>query len=312
MLKGYDFDPKITLTPIIHKTIYEIHMYSQKIDPEKEWDVDFVSLSPIFEPLHYLAKNYSHFKNEWPQIEDHQLILDSLPKPIKTLSGKPIKVVPQDGKPGHFNEHYAPRVYLTGEVQTRTENWHDFFQFLTWFMFPKTKAIINATHVPAAQARIDNNEELGRRSPIENMLSLFDEGGAVILSSDESLLQLIRDFKWKELFWQRRDELQEKFKLVTFGHALYEKGLSTYIGMTANCILLYVDEAVLQQSKQQQLDYIDTELERLFVNGETYKKPKDLSPFPLLGLPGWHKGNEIVSFYDNENYFRPGRNRIVK
>jgi hypothetical protein len=284
-------------------------MFSQKIDLEKKWDADFVSLSPIFEPLHYWAKDFSDFKNEWPQLEDYQSILNNLPQPIKTLAGKTLKVVAQDGKPGHFNEHYAPRVYLTGEVQTRTENWHDFFQFLTWFMFPKTKAVINSIHVPAAQARIENNEELGRRSPIENMLSLFDEGGAVILCSDESLLQLIKDFKWKELFWQRRDELQEKLKLVTFGHALYEKGLSPYIGMTANCILLHVDEALLQQSKQQQLDYIDTELAQLFISGENYKKPKDLSPFPLLGLPGWNEGNEIESFYDNENYFRPGRNK---
>ncbi|MBE9526299.1 MAG: DUF3025 domain-containing protein, partial [Proteobacteria bacterium] len=155
--------------------------------------------------------------------------------------------------------------------------------------------------------RIDADTDLGRRSPVENMLSLFDEGGAVILCSDDSLLQLIRDFKWKELFWQRRTELSEKLKLVTFGHALYEKGLSPYIGMTANCILLHVNEEILQQANQQQLEYIDTELAQLFSAGEPYKKPKDLSPFPLLGLPGWDKDNEFESFYDNVRYFRPGR-----
>lgn len=223
------------------------------------------------------------------------------------MAGKTLEIVPQDGKPGHFHEHYAPRIYLTGEIQTRTENWHDFFQFLTWFMFPKTKAVINSIHVPSAQARIENNVDLGRRSPIENMLSLFDEGGAIILCSDDSMLQLIRDFKWKELFWQRRDELAEKLKLVTFGHALYEKGLSPYIGMTANCILLPVEKKILQQTNQEQLNYIDTELAQLFMTGEPYKKPKDLSPFPLLGLPGWHEDNENESFYDNVHYFRPGR-----
>ena len=39
---------------------------------------------------------------------------------------------------------------------------------------------INSIHIPAAKKRIENNEDLGRRSPIENMLSLFDEGGAVM------------------------------------------------------------------------------------------------------------------------------------
>ena len=282
-------------------------MFSQKIDSEKKWDVDFVSLSPIFSPLKLWAEKFSNFKSGWPELRDYQNVLDTTEQPIKTLSGKQLKIVQQDGKPGHFNEHYAPRIFLTGEIQTRTENWHDFFQFITWFMFPKTKAIINSIHVPAAQLRIENKTDLGRRSAIENMLSLFDEGGAVILCSDNSLLELIRDFKWKELFWQRRDELADKLKLVTFGHALYEKGLSPYIGMTANCILLYVDENILQQTNQKQLDYIDTELSRLFSDGEPYKKPKDLSPFPLLGLPGWDKGNEMESFYDNLRYFRPGR-----
>lgn len=287
-------------------------MFSQNIDLKQKWDANFASFSPIFKPLMFLVKNFNGYQDAWPELKDYQQILDAEEKEIKTLSGKTLKIVQQDGKPGHFHEHYAPRIYLTGEIQTRTENWHDFFQFLTWFMFPKTKAVINSIHVPATQSRIDNESDLGRRSPIENMMSLFDEGGAVILCSDESMLQLIRDFKWKELFWLRRNELSEKLKLVTFGHALYEKGLSPYIGMTANCILLHVEQDLLQQTNEQQLSFIDIELSQLFSDGKQYKKPKDLSPFPLLGLPGWDKANETESYYDNEAYFRPGRNRKIK
>lgn len=283
------------------------HIFSTQIDLKQKWDTDFVSFSPIFLPLKFWAEKFSAFKDKWPGLNDYQAILSALPEPILTHSGKALKVVQQDGKPGHFNEHYAPRIYLSGEIQTRTENWHDFFQFLTWFMFPKTKAVINSIHIPAAQVRIEAQTDLGRRSPVENMLSLFDEGGAVILSSDNSLLDLIREFKWKELFWRRRDELNDKLKLITFGHAMYEKGLSPYVGMTANCILIHVDESVLLQTNQQQLNWIDTELAKLFSDGDTYKKPKDLSPFPLLGLPGWDKDNESESYYDNLNYFRPGR-----
>ncbi len=282
-------------------------MFSQNIDSKQKWDPDFVTFSPIFRPLKVWAEKFSLFRNSWPELKDYQQILDELSQPIKSLNGKTLKIVQQDGKPGHFNEHYAPRIYLTGEIQTRTENWHDFFQFLTWFMFPKTKAVINSIHVPAAQARIDGNKDLGRRSPVENMLSLFDEGGAVILSSDESLLQLIRDFKWKELFWQRRSELASKLNFVTFGHALYEKGLSPYVGMTANCILIKVDETLLNSGNEQQLHWIDEYLADLFSAGTEYKKPKDLNPFPLLGLPGWDKHNESEEYYDNQQYFRPGR-----
>lgn len=287
-------------------------MFSHNIDQNQKWDANFVSFSPIFLPLKSWAEKFSNFKEGWPGLDDYQLILSSLTSPIKTQSGQTLKIVQQDGKPGHFSEHYAPRIYTSGEIQTRTENWHDFFQFLTWFMFPKTKAIINSIHIPAAQSRIETQTDLGRRSPVENMLSLFDEGGAVILCSDESLLQLIRDFKWKELFWQRRDELNSKLKLITFGHALYEKGLAPYVGMTANCILLYVDENLMKQTKQQQLNWIDNQLAQIFSDGSLYKKPKDLSPFPLLGLPGWDDDNESESYYDNVDYFRSGRSRNTK
>lgn len=285
-------------------------MFSQKVDSEQPWDAQFYTHFPIFEPLKLWAEKFSQFDSGWPGLNDYQQVLDSIEVPIKTLSGRELQIVKQDGKPGHFHEHYAPRIYMTGEIQTRTENWHDFFQYLTWFMFPKTKAVINSIHVPAAMSRLEKEGDPGRRSAVENMLSLFDEGGAVILSSDTSLLQLIRDFSWKELFWDRRDELNSKLKLVTFGHALYEKGLSPYIGMTANCILMHVEQTLLQQENQAQLNWIDTELADLFKSGKTCTRPKDLSPFPLLGLPGWDKNNQVETYYENTQYFRPGRRKV--
>ena len=34
---------------------------------------------------------------------------------------------------------------------------------------------------------------------------------------------------------------------------------------------------------------------------------RELSPLPVLGVPGWWDGNEQEEFYDNTGYFRPGR-----
>lgn len=270
------------------------------------WRPDFAALSPLYAPLQPWLQQFASFR-EWPELTDYQQLLDSLPQPLLTLAGQPLKIVPQDGKPQRFEEHYAPRIYRRGEIQTRRHNWHDFFQLLTWFIFPRTKAVINAIHIPKAQARIEAGGDLGRRSPLENMLSLFDEGGAVIVSADESLLQLIRDFSWKELFWQRRDELADKLQCFTFGHALYEKGLMPYVGMTANCILIPCDAALLRQPMPQQLQWLDGELAMLFTAGEQLQQPRDLRPFPMLGMPGWDTNNGQEGYYNNQNYFRPGR-----
>lgn len=276
------------------------------IDALVPWHPDFAQHSPLYAPLQPWAQQFAGF-DEWPELADYQQLLDTLPQPILTLAGQPLRIVPQDGKPHSFEEHYAPRIYLSGEIQTRRHNWHDFFQFLTWFIFPRTKALINSIHIPKARARIETGTDLGKRSPLENMLSLFDEGGAVVVSADESLLQLIRDFKWKTLFWQRRGELAEKLQCITFGHALYEKGLMPYVGMTANCILIQCDESLLRQPLPQQLHWLDAELANILAQGELLQQPRDLRPFPILGMPGWDRNNRQERYYDNVNYFRPGR-----
>jgi hypothetical protein len=277
-----------------------------RIDAMVPWSPEFDADKPLFEPLRPLFKSFRHFA-QWPGLESYQQLLDGADEPIRTQHGAALKIVAQEGKPDHFEQHYAPRIYLSGEIQTRTKNWHDFFQLLTWFIFPRTKAVINAIHIPRAKQRIEGDGDVGRRSPIENMLSLFDEGGVVITSSDESLLQLIRDFKWKELFWQRRNELAEKFECLTFGHAMYEKALAPYIGMTANAILLEVDESYFDKPMAERLAHIDEQLAALFAGGEQYTQPRDLNPFPILGMPGWDADNSDEGYYDNTSYFRPGR-----
>ena len=277
-----------------------------KIDALVPWSPDFAAGQPMYEPLLPLIGHFAPYR-EWPGLDAYQQLLDAQPRPIRLLSGQALKIVPQEGKARHFDDHYAPRIYMSGEVQTRTRNWHDFFQFLSWFIFPRTKALINAIHVPEARARLGQGSDPGRRSPVENMLSLFDEGGAVVFSSDASLLQLIRDFRWKELFWQRRDELRETLQCITFGHAMYEKGLRPYLGMTANCILIEVEPGCLGKTMTERLAWLDEQLTGVFGHGSQYSKPRDLSPFPILGIPGWDPDNEAESYYDNTGYFRPGR-----
>ncbi len=261
----------------------------------------------MFQTLDGFKSWYRSFLSEWPALDDFQWLLTQQSRPVMTGNGFPLCIVPQAKKPGRFEQHYAPRIYMSGEMQTRTENWHDFFQLLTWIMFPQTKAMINETHIPVAQARIASGTDLGQRSPLENLLSLFDEGGAVVISSDENLLQMVRNFQWKRLFWQQRTELQDKLKCVVFGHAMYEKGLEPYVGMTANAILLHCDETFFQLSNEQQLAWVDEALLMTLTEREQFSVPKDLSPFPVLGMPGWDEKNGNEAYYDNHRYFRPGR-----
>lgn len=276
-----------------------------RIDALVPWAPEFSLRSPMFKPIRPLAERFAGFA-EWPGLGDYQRLLDEH-EPIRTRHGAALRIAPQAGRPDLFAQHYAPRIYLSGEIQTRTRNWHDFFQLLTWFIFPRSKAVINAIHIPQAKARLESGQEPGRRTPIENTLSLFDEGGAVIVASDRTLLQLIREFSWKELFWERRAELATKLDCVTFGHAMYEKGLVPYLGMTANAVLIEADEEYFALNSPGRLAWLDARLAALFERGEQYRQPRDLQPFPILGMPGWDPANAQQAYYDNTAYFRPGR-----
>lgn len=281
-----------------------------RVDAAVPWHPDFYKNQAMYEPIRELAQYYCDF-HEWPGLDDYQRLLHARGS-ITTLNGQTLRIVEQAAKPANFSEHYAPRIYYSGEIQTRKNNWHDFFQFLTWLTFPETKVMINSIHIPLVRERIelddaDNTSNKGQRSSLENMLSLFDEGGVVILSSDESLLDHIRHFEWKQLFWKRRDDLRPNMRCVTFGHAMYEKGLKPYIGMTANAILLHVDQSVIDLQSDTQLAWIDEQLAGIMAEGSRYQKPKDLSPFPILGMPGWVAENAHKAYYDNTQYFRPGR-----
>ncbi len=98
---------------------------------------------------------------------------------------------------------------------------------------------------------------------------------------------------------------------LIFGHALYEKALTPYPGMTAHCVLLEVDDALFAKPLPHRLAWVDCELCRYFQIPPLLRTPRDLAPFPLLGYPGWAPENGQEGYYDNRDYFRPGRRRAA-
>ncbi|MDH5379043.1 MAG: DUF3025 domain-containing protein [Gammaproteobacteria bacterium] len=267
-----------------------------------EWPFD-VSLSPsLFLPVQKGLETLTQSSGKkWPTLD----IYNQHPQTkIENHKGKEIIFVSQSDSFDTFEQQYEPRIYLSGEVQTRLENWHDLFQVLVWNIFPKTKAKLNALHY---QQSIERKEtQANNRDPLENAITLFDECGAVLLSDRIELLDLVRNFQWKELFWNRRQELTEHFRCYVFGHAMYEKALTPYVGMTSHCVLMETSSEILSLSLSEQLTQIDTRLSNEYWDTQI-QSPRDLQPFPLLGMPEWFAGNEEESFYDNKDYFRSGR-----
>jgi hypothetical protein len=134
----------------------------------------------------------------------------------------------------------------------------------------------------------------------------FDECGLAVLSSDPYLLDLLRGFQWKSLFWERRAEVEVHMRFVVFGHATYESLLAPFFGLTAKAILYPVDAACLTQAPDALRQELDGWLARDLAAG-TYDAPRALQPVPLLGIPGATPANAEAAYYDDTRQFRPGR-----
>jgi len=216
--------------------------------------------------------------------------------PIAVANGNSLRFVP----PKNDGMVYECRIWESGEVETRPDNWHDFFNALVWLTFTETKRVVSACHVDAMTA--DGQP----RGAVRDALTHFDECGIVVLSSQPELLGLLRAFEWKKLFVERRAEVKRAMRFVVFGHATYEQLLKPFRGLTAKAVLYEVSEAWLSEPLQTQLVAVDRLLAADFAT-DRYRRPRDFQPLPLLGIPGVCAENEDPAYYDDTWQFRPGR-----
>ncbi|MDP1558144.1 MAG: DUF3025 domain-containing protein [Nitrosomonas sp.] len=263
------------------------------------WEPDFLQTSPLFEPIISTGRSLEKLI-DWPDLKDLENLIGRADNHVVTRSGKLVRFVPQGTSVDEFTQQYEPRIYLTGEVQTRTQNWHDLFNALVWVTFPRAKAILNQLHYQAQLQERQAQET--RRGPLRDIATLFDESGVVVVSSDVRLTQLLKNFEWKTLFWEHRSALLSQMKFIVFGHGLYEKALNPYLGMTGKGIVLAVDENFFSKPSSLQLTAIDLMLADFI--SQSLATSADLVPVPVLGYPGWSLDNGVEAYYDNHGYFR--------
>jgi hypothetical protein len=283
------------------------------VDTEHEhglpWNVRLRLASKFFEPLRIPL--FPLPEEKFPSLEDLNSALARRPSPITVQSGAPLVFVPQVSGKLPFESQYEPSCYLRGEVPTRCGNWHDLFNALVWLTFPEIKAAMNARHYKAMTGTVAAEHQTGtsERGGVRDVTTLLDESGVIVVSSSAELLRMVRDFEWKALFWYRRSEVIEHMRFYIIGHGLYEKALRPYVGMTGHGMLLQVGTDFHDLSLEQQLQHVDRLVARKLGDSEEFRNTEDLSPVPLLGIPGWTVENEHRAFYDNTAYFRSGRRR---
>lgn len=267
-----------------------------------DWDPDFLARSPMFEPLRAHAPPPGP---GWPGRAELQRALDALDSPVNNACGMPLRLVPPGGRAAALEEKYEARLYLAGELQFRERDWHDYFNVLVWLTFPRAKAALNARHYAALLEQ--HAARAANRGPVQDALTLFDEGGVVAATEDDELLACLREWRWKDLFWLNRARLRARMRFFIFGHALYEKALRPFTGITGRGILLKTESRLISASPREQLAEIDAGIAAHLADPASMEATRELAVVPVLGVPGWCAGNDNEAYYDDRNQFRPGR-----
>lgn len=261
------------------------------------WDPLFLQRSKIFSDLNELLGHHHWY--DWPGSSG---LMDLLDKPILLASGLRLKMVPQDDALPCPEMSYEERIFKTGMISTREQNWHDLFNAFIWLLFSQTKIVLNELHLSELSIQTGKKRTTGR-----DIITHLDESGIIIASTETSLLEAIKNHHWNKAFIQARPLWWHQIGAFVFGHGMYEKAFHPFIGFTGKAYCINVADDFFQQEKMQQYRILDQLLADEIKNDHSLYRANTLTPLPILGIPGWYDENENPEFYTNKHYFRDKR-----
>jgi len=251
------------------------------------WRIDLAGM-PAFAHLTPWLTQVS--EPDWPDLAALNMLAEQ--RGLRNSRQLALRFVAQTRRCGQHD--YETGIYNTGQVPSRENNWHDFLNAMIWLAFPATKAALNAVH----HANLPRGSN---RTTASDAATLFDESGLVLVGEDESLVNLLAARRWQEAFVQRRAGWRH-LKVYVIGHAVLEKLLSPWPGITAKCLFIKAPSII-------ELDSLDALIAERW-RETSVPASANLFPLPVAGIPGWWPANEAATFYADEKVFRPPRTSV--
>ncbi|MDX9837498.1 MAG: DUF3025 domain-containing protein [Azoarcus sp.] len=253
----------------------------------------------LYEPIAELLARFSD--TTLPDAGTLSMLLQHTAPDARGPGNMPIRFVPPPGVQTPYEAH----VFETGEVPTRPNDWHDFFNALAWCAWPQTKSRCNALHIREMQAHATPNG----RGPIRDTLTQLDECGIVVTSSSAAITALLAAHAWEEAFWERRAQLAESTRFLVIGHGIWDQLRRPFFGLCAKAIYRVVEPGWLALPAAAAQAECDAWLAAHLSHPATVLTPRALSPLPLLGIPGLTPDSECRDYYRDTRQFRPQRAR---
>jgi len=268
------------------------------MSPPEDIPADFAA-RVLFEPI---APWLAHFVG--PGLPSHAQLDALLAKAapgVLSGGGAPIRFV----LPAADAAGYEARIFDRGEVPTRRDDWHDFFNALAWCAWPRSKTRCNQLHIDEIESR--RQAGLSGRGPARDALTQFDECGIVVVSSESDIAALLAAHEWEEAFWRRRQTLRDSTCFLVFGHGTWDQLRAPFVGLCAKALYRVVAADWHTLNESERLADTDAWLAQQLSARRQGLSPRVFSPLPLLGIPGLTPDSESVDYYRDTRQFRPLR-----
>ncbi|NMG31581.1 DUF3025 domain-containing protein [Aromatoleum evansii] len=258
-----------------------------------------LAVRALFEPIAALLERFT--ASELPGTAQLDALLREVAPGTASGAGQPIRFVRPPAEALAYEEH----IFATGEVPTRADDWHDFFNALAWCVWPRAKSACNILHRRERDARTAAG--LPGRGPRRDALTQFDECGIVVVSSDPEIPAFLAAHAWEDAFWTRRARLIASTRFMVFGHGTWEQLREPFFGLCAKALYRVVDAGWLARPAAERQTETDAWLAAQLLDAGLLRTPRELAPLPLLGIPGVTRENESAAYYRDTRQFRPKR-----
>lgn len=243
--------------------------------------VGFLEQSPLLQHFHELGQPLN--KEGWPTLDEYSAFAES-ERRARATELAAVRFAPPAPRPRRarrtdtldLKQLYDARIALEREVPCLTSSYHDLLNVLAWGAFPRAKRALHARQYRALAARLPTGGSKlpNRRTREQDALTLFDEGGSVLVATPGLVERLA-------VAPPRAVSLAEEpgARVVLFGHALMEH-IIRYRTPVRSAALLLAVEGPLPEGRPL-LDLVDQELQVRLLDDSQFQEP---SPYRVLSI----------------------------
>jgi hypothetical protein len=181
------------------------------------WDPTFFLRSALFWPVARAARKLGEHAS-WPRPDDLTGLFEGEP-PVRFEVAPPRRR--RERAPAEAR--YDARIALGRHVPTRARSWHDVTNALVWATFPGAKLALHARQHAIIATRMGRDLRLpGARTPEQDALAMFDEGGVALVCSRTRRAALESALAGESTPDLLRLVRERSAIPMVFGHAIYE------------------------------------------------------------------------------------------